>query len=634
MAFPKQSLAKRGTGGRDAQGVLRRLLERRVVQWALTYLGGAWLVVQVFDALSPSFGWRPVVGRVIVALLAAGLLVTLVVAWYHGEQGRRRVSGLEMLMLGVLFVIGGSLVELASRDRAAPAAAPGSSLAPPPRPPAAGRSLVVLPFANLSGSRENEYFSDGVAEDILAHLSRIGGLRVISRTSAMAYRGSNKTLRQIAGELGVSHVVEGSVRRAGNHVRISVQLVDARTDAHLWAESYDRELKDVFQVQSDIAQQIAGALQIRLTQSERDRITAAPTTSLTAYDYYLQGRQYYLRFTESDLNRAIALFEHAILLDPNYALAYAWLARARISLTPFRNDSADVLSRRAIALDPDLSDGYAALAEVNRLQGRFSAALEHYRRAVALNPNDATATVELGQTYGHMGRLDESLPWLKYGIGLDPRTVWPYSAVCATYIFLEMLDEAERWCRRGLELEPDFAWLHSELANLYHRRGNLAKAREHTTNLRELDSIHTGVARLDLWQGNLAAALPYIQRSMLARSHMDPTVGYIYWKLGDRARAESEFRQVEERLDLRLAEGDEGWFPHMGLAVIRATRGQNGQALRAIEEGIAHGWRDAWSLSTYPPLESLRGEPRFQEILAGLRAEVARQRQRVEREGL
>ncbi|HEU0298679.1 MAG TPA: hypothetical protein VFR37_04475 [Longimicrobium sp.] len=179
MTPPEQPLAQ-PAAGRDVHGFVRRQRERKLVQWALAYLAGAWLVLQVFGAVSTSFGWRPAVGRVLIALLVAGLFVALVLAWYHGEQGRQRASGPELLMLAA---------------------------------PAAGRSVAVLPFANLSASRENEYFSDGVAEDILTNLSQVAGLRVISRTSAMAYRGSSKPLRQIAGELGVSHVVEGSVWR-------------------------------------------------------------------------------------------------------------------------------------------------------------------------------------------------------------------------------------------------------------------------------------------------------------------------------------------------------------------------------------------------------------------------------------
>jgi TolB-like protein/tetratricopeptide (TPR) repeat protein len=637
MTTPEPQIAQDGgtAGGRDIHGFLRRLRERKLVQWALAYLAGAWLVLQLFGELRESFGWSAAAGRVVIILLVLGLFVALVLAWYHGEQGRQRVSGPELLMLAALFVIAAGMAAMVGRDRPArAAAAPSTPLAPSPQPPAAGRSLAVLPFTNLSGNRENEYFSDGITEDILINLSRIAGLRVISRTSAMAYRGSDKPLRQIAGELGVSHVVEGSVRRAGDRVRISVQLIDARTDAQLWGESYDRELRDVFQVQSEIAQQVAGALQVRLTQGERERIATAPTANLTAYDYYLQGRQYYLRLTAADLPRAIALFERAIALDPDYALAYAWLARAHVSQVPFHNDSAKVLARKAIALDPDLPDGYTGLAEVNRLQGRFSIALENYRRAIALSPNDATATGEIGQTYGDMGRLDESIRWLKRGISLDPRTVWPYMVLCTNYALLEMPDEAERWCLRGLELEPDFAWLHSSLADLYQRRGDLVKADEHARAALALDSISVGLARLALWRGDLAAALPHFQHTMLYRAGLDPTVGYIYWKLGKREEAERELQQVEQVYRLHLARGDETWIPSFAMALIHATRGRNAQALRGVEDAVESGLRDVWLLSTYPTLAPLRAEPRFQEILAGLRAEVARQRQRVEREGL
>lgn len=638
MASPEHPLARDGTtGGLNLHGFLRRLRQRKLVQWALAYLTGAWLVLQLFGAVRESFGWSPALGRVLIALLVMGLFVALVLAWYHGEQGHQRVSGPELLMLAALFVIAGGVASLAGR-RAAPdppsSRTAANALAPQP---AAARSIVVLPFTNLSANRENGYFSDGVAEDILIHLSRIAGLRVISRTSAMAYRESSKPLRQIAGELGVSHVVEGSVRRTGDRVRISVQLIDARTDGHLWGESYDRELKDVFQVQSEIARQIAGALQVRLSEGERERIATAPTANLTAYDHYLQGRQYFGRFTRADGERARALFRRAVTLDPDFALAYAWLARTWVVLPSVRDDSAETLSRKAIALDPNLADGYAALAEWHRGHGRFSLALEQYRRAVALNPSDATATAEIGQTYYDMGRLDESIPWLKHAVSLDPRTAWPYSFLGSGYELLGYPEEAERWYRRGLEMQPDFAELHSRLAFLYHRRGDLVTPGEHVRAAVAQDSVWVIVdGWLELFRGNLPVARERFESSLalLGTDEYHPTLGYIYWRLGEQEKAESLLRRVERAFRLRLAEGDEGSLPHFAFAIIHVTRGQEGLALRALDETVARGWNDVWLLSNHPGFAALRGERRFQEIVSRMRADVERQRLRVEREGL
>ncbi|HEX8696260.1 MAG TPA: tetratricopeptide repeat protein [Longimicrobium sp.] len=650
MALPEHPATQPDAedGRRDLHGVFQRLRERKLVQWALAYLAGAWLALQLFGAVRDSFGWSPAAGRVLIVLLVLGLFVTLVLAWYHGEQGHQRVSGPELLMLAALLVIAGGVMWQVGRGGARPApaasasaaaaAAAGGALPSLGPPPAAGRAVAVLPFANLSESRENEYFSDGITEDILTNLSRVSGLRVISRTSAMAYRGSNKALRQIGRELGVSHVVEGSVRRAGDRVRITAQLIDARTDEHLWAESYDRELEDVFQIQSEIAQEIARALEVRLTRDERERIAAAPTSNLTAYDYYRQGRQYLDRYTQADIERSVALFERAVALDSGFALAYAWLARARMTTwTPTPVDSAAALARRAIALDPGLPDGYAALAEWYRRQGRYSLALEQYRRAVALNPSDATATAETGQTYGDMGRLDEAIPWLKRAVSLDPRTVWPYEYIGFGYALLGKLDEAERWYRRGLELQPDYAFLHVRLADLALRRGDLAGAGGHARTAVALDSVHQSMlGRLDLRRGDLRAALAHHERAvaLAGGEHYDATPGYLYRKLGERRKAEEVFREVERRARRMLAEKNESFWPYYALAATDAARGRKEQALHDLDQAVARGYRDVWGLSNGQVFAELRGERRFQEIAARMRAEAERQRLRVEREGL
>ncbi|HEV2122232.1 MAG TPA: hypothetical protein VGW38_05595, partial [Chloroflexota bacterium] len=237
-----------------------RLKEHKLVQWALAYLAGAWVMLQVAGELRDTFAWPPVIVRAFTVLLAVGFLAALVLAWYHGEKGAQRVSGPELLMLTALLVIAGVAVAFVGRADESPTATITGSADPPAAPmeiPADRESIAVLPFINMSGEQENEFFSDGITEDILTNLSQIRGLKVISRTSVMQYKGTQKSLRQIGEELGVGHVLAGSVRRAGDRVRISAQLINARTDEHLWAERYDRQLKDIFAIQSEIAEQIA-----------------------------------------------------------------------------------------------------------------------------------------------------------------------------------------------------------------------------------------------------------------------------------------------------------------------------------------------------------------------------------------
>ena len=235
------------------------------------------------------------------------------------------------------------------------------------------KSIAVLPFDNLSPDPENEYFSLGITEDIITQLSKISDLRVTSRTSAMRYQDSEKSVREIAQELQVGSILEGSVRRVGNQVRITAQLVDAKTDEHLWAETYDREIEDIFAIQRDVAEQIASSLKVELSPEDRARIERKPTENLTAYDYYLKGRDQYYSYSREDNERAIEFFNEALEVDPDYALAHGGLADAYAQRWLWYGfgeewlDSAIEESSTAVALDPDLAETYQAEGLVQRL---------------------------------------------------------------------------------------------------------------------------------------------------------------------------------------------------------------------------------------------------------------------------
>jgi TolB-like protein len=273
------------------------------------------------------------------------------------------------MILTVLPLTAGGVLWLVGRSGGA-AVLPAVAAAT--RPDAIGdrRSIAVLPFTSLSADPENSYFASGIHDELLTQLSKLGDLRVISRTSVMQYAGTTKSIGQIAGELGVGVVLEGSVQRAGNRVRVQAQLIDAATDEHLWAESYDRDLTDVFAIQRDIAQQIANALQARLTAGERAALAQAPTQSLEAYDFYLQARDYHLRanITQANLQTAQSMYERAVALDPDFALAHAWLSRAHGQLrwwgfdrSDARRDQQREAAERAVQLQPRLPEARMAM---------------------------------------------------------------------------------------------------------------------------------------------------------------------------------------------------------------------------------------------------------------------------------
>src|SRR5437868_11138414 len=267
----------------------RRLKQRKLVQWAIAYVAAAFALLQGIDIVAQQFGWPEGVRRGITLGLVVGFFVALVLAWYHGERGAQRVTGTELLIIGLVLALGGGFLWRFAAARSADsktATVPNES-----RSVVDAKSIAVLPFENLSEEKQNEYFADGVQDQILTDLAQIADLKVISRTSVMQYKkGLARNLRKIGEELGVAHVVEGSVQRAANKIRVNAQLIDARNDAHLWAQTYDRDLADVFAIQSEIAKAIADQLQAKLSPNEKKAIEQPPTTDLAAFDLYSRAK--------------------------------------------------------------------------------------------------------------------------------------------------------------------------------------------------------------------------------------------------------------------------------------------------------------------------------------------------------
>src|SRR5690606_31940829 len=271
--------------------------------------------------------------------------------------------------------------------------APPSPTAPPEGQAGDRRTIAVLPFVNMSDDPANEYFSDGIAEEILNLLTKLPQLKVASRTSSFVFKGKEAGIRAVAKELDVGYVLEGSVRRAGDHVRITAQLIEAGSDSHLWSETYDREMKDVFAIQDDIARNITDALKVALTPKERRALQNVSTGDAQAYDFYLRGRKYLHVMTKIGFLNAINMFEHAIAVDPRYALAYAGLGDSYALLYRYAEPSAENLrhaeesSRKAIELDPDAAEAHLSLGMTLFAAGRLDDAAAPFETAMLINPN-------------------------------------------------------------------------------------------------------------------------------------------------------------------------------------------------------------------------------------------------------
>ena len=352
---------------RGPENPWERLRRRKLVQWALAYAAGAWVLLQVLGFAADSFGWPAIVKQLAMLSLAVGPPILLTLAWFHGERAQQRVTGQELAILTLLLIIGGGLLWwYANRSADAPPAVATTTAAPSPSATTDARpSIAVLPFENRSRLEDDAYFVDGIHDDILTQLSKISALKVISRTSVEQFRGTKLPLKEIGSRLGVKSILEGGVQRAGDRIRINVQLIDVGTDAHLWAETYDHELTatNVFGMQSEISVSIAGALRAKLTTSEMARSRTIPTENLDAWEAYQLGKQSMTKRTSEGLNAAEGYLRKAIAIDPTFALAYSSLADTlslQVSYSGKSEDSAleeaaDGSAVHALTLDPELS---------------------------------------------------------------------------------------------------------------------------------------------------------------------------------------------------------------------------------------------------------------------------------------
>jgi len=445
---------------------------RHVIKVALVYAIVGWVVVQVAEVTFPLINVPPWAATLVVVLILLGFPIALVLAWAFDITPEGVVATPAAEAPAESSPPASSLPDEAS-------SAPRSVSAPVVEAkPVSDRSIAIMPFANLSADPENEYFSDGVTETILTTLSRVRDLKVISRTSVMRFKGTTKSVHEIASELGVANLVEGAVQRSGDRVRITAQLIDARTDEHRWAETYDRDLEDIFTIQSDVAERIVGSLQAALTSVEKAQLEGRPTDSVEAYERYLKGRHFLALRTGAALKQAVEWFRGAVGADPEFAQAWAGLAEAYALLPYYTDASAEgvrsevrAAAERVMAIDPSLGEPHAALGLVAQAAWDWEVGEREFRRALELSPGSATAHRSYGMFLSYRGEHDAAIGVLQRALELDPLSLPIQMALGHANVYARRYDRAEAICRKGLELDPNFAMLHNNLAILYEVQG-------------------------------------------------------------------------------------------------------------------------------------------------------------------
>ena len=448
--------------------------------------------------------------------------------------------------------------------------------------------IAILPFANISPDPADEYFSDGMTDELIAVLSKIGGLRVVARTSVMRFKGEKATANRIGQELKVGSLIEGSVRKSKDQVRITVQLVDTESEVQLWTETYNRNLQDIFSVQSDIAQQVAKALEVRLGVRENSALRREQTQNPEAYSFYLKGRHRWNLRSENEINRAIKYFEEAIGRDPGYALAYAGLAdcysilgyyafRRPVAVYP----RAKELAEKALSLNESIAEPHASLGEV-LMQYFFDwkKAGSELDRALELNPSYATAHFWRATHHMALGRTDDSLTQVRKAVELDPLSMIILTDAARNLYLARRYDEAINQYQRSLDVDPNFPIAHKGLAEVYAQIGKYDEA-----------------------VSEIERAIALSGRSIFILDDL----GYIYARAGKREDAS----KVLEDLD-KLANDE--YVPSYGRAVICAALGNKEDAMNWLEK--AYDERNFLVyLKVDPAFDTLRKEERFLSLL-------------------
>ena len=569
------------------------LKRRNVYKVAVAYAVVAWLLMQIASQIFPFFEIPNWAVRFVVLAIIIGFPIALILAWAFeltpegvkrtevadaAHERSRAAVWIYVVAIGAalsvgLFVLGHYM---------APNKQSGLAELP-------GKSLAVLPFANLSGNPENAYFAAGIQDEIITRLAKIGQLKVVSCLTTQRFKSAPDDLPAIARQLGVANVLQGSVQRTADAVRVNVQLVKAETDTHLWADTFDRKLTDVFQIESDIAKTIAEKLQAKLTGSEERAISVKPTANVEAHQLYLKGRYIWNRRTAENLKKALNYFEEAAQKDPDYALAYVGIADA-CGLFPVYGAGApqEYLPRakgaaeKALALDDSLAEAHASMGLVHYCYFNGMESAKEFERAIELNPNYATAHHWYGRlTLVMLGQLDRAMAEAKRAYELDPVSSIIHSDLGGVNVAARRYDEAIRQLRGTVEIDPDFFWAYRWLGMALELKGDTQAAIAEYKKAFELNDDPAGLA--------------FIAHAEAAMGHQD--------------EARKLLTQLVDAAKSRYVQ------PY-AFALTYLALGDKDQTLNWLEQGVRdRGATFLQFIKTDAFFDPLRGDPRFEAIV-------------------
>ena len=572
------------------------LKRRNVYKVAIAYAVVAWVLIQIATQVFPFFEIPNWAVRLVVLLLIIGFPIALIIAWAFEltPEGLKRTEFADELpkksarshaWVYVIIIAGAISIALFFIGRYTSSKLSGNVELP-------AKSIAVLPFENLSGNPENAYFTDGIQEEILMRLAKVADLKVVSRTSTVRYKRSPENLREIATQLAVANVLEGSVQRTADRVHVNVQLIKAASDTHLWAEAYDRKLTDIFAVESEIAKTIADTLQAKLTAPERNAIAVQPTQNTEAHELYLKGRYLWNRRTGENLKKALPYFQQAAEKDPNYALAYVGIADTYAVMPGYSAGSpqdclprARTAAQRALELDDMLAEAHASLGFILFHYFEFAASTKEFERAIELNPNYPTAHHWFARTdLLARGQFDRAIAEMKRAVELDPVSPLFHAELGGLYMMARRYDDAIAQLRDTVEMDPEFYWGHRFLGLALELKGATAEAIAEYQKAFELSDDPTALAFVAHAEANTGR--PNDARQILARLTEAAKTRYV---------------------------------AAYAFAVIHLALGEKDQALDWLEKNARdHAAPYSNLVKVDPYLDPLRGDPRFEALVSAI----------------
>lgn len=568
-------------------GLVSELRRRNVLRMAVLYAVATWLIMQVAGVLidlAELPGW---IGKLVLTLLAIGFPIALILSWFYEltpegialekdvapGQSITRITGrrLDFLVISLLC----AAVIVFAYDKWWMSGPPITSIA-------------VLPLDNLSADPEQAYFTDGMTDLLTSELAQINGLRVISRTSAMHYKATDKVLPEIARELNVDALIEGSVQRAGNEVRITLQLVDGRSDRHLWSRSYERNLGDILTLQGEVAHAIADEIQVTLMPQTAARLARERTTADDAFRLWVVGNHHLKAFS---FDKALQAFKEASSRDPDFAGAYAGIAQTYAYLGSwFASEKPDTVlplarsaAEQAIRLDPDLAEAHFALGEINKFEWKWEAAEQEFRTGTELNPSDTIGLMLYVDFLTAMGRSDEAIEIGMRAVDLDPFSAATYTELGLALLMAGRREEAYELYKKALQIDPDFYWAQWLMAESH------------------------------IYQGEYQEAAPYMENIRRVLEDVPPSMAGLLGHLYAIAGRQDDAHTILSNL---LARRETEFIPASNLAYVYAGLKDYDEALAWLE--VAYEERNpqlTWLNEDYL-WNGLREDPRFQDILA------------------